>query len=135
MEHDQAYSSGACVAAVEDPRVERTTWHALETIVAIALCAVICGADGWVEIAECGKATEAWVATILDVPHGTPAHDTFGRVCAALDPDPCEACVRAWGHDEGVIARGTGRGGWLRSTARRCGGRMTGGGGQRPCTW
>jgi len=36
MEHDQAYSSGACVAAWEGPRVERTTWHALEAIVAIA---------------------------------------------------------------------------------------------------
>jgi len=139
MEHDQAYSSGACVAAVEDPRVERTTWHALEAIVAIAVCAVICGADGWVEIAEFGKATEAWVATILDVPHGTPSHDTVGRVFAALDPDQCEACVRAW--VAGVGARrgrdragdGAGRVGALDGkTLRRSPDR---GRGQRPGTW
>src|ERR687888_1253521 len=86
MEHDQAYSIGACFAALEDPRVERTKWHSLEAIVAIALCAVICGADGWVEIAEFGKAKEAWFATILDLPHGTPSHDTSGRVFAALVP-------------------------------------------------
>jgi DDE_Tnp_1-associated len=96
MEHDQAYSTGACFAALEDPRVERPWWHSLEAIVAIALCAVICGADGWVEIAECGKAKEAWFATILDLPHDTPSHDTFGRVFAALDPDQFEACFREW---------------------------------------
>ncbi|HVA88230.1 MAG TPA: ISAs1 family transposase [Chloroflexota bacterium] len=39
---------------------------------------------------------EAWFATILDLPHGTPAHDTFGRVFAALDPDQFEACFREW---------------------------------------
>jgi hypothetical protein len=34
MEHDQAYSIGACFAALEDPRVERTKWHSLEASVA-----------------------------------------------------------------------------------------------------
>jgi hypothetical protein len=46
-------------------REEQRDWRE-EAIVAIALCAVICGADGWVEIAEFGKAKEAWFATILD---------------------------------------------------------------------
>jgi len=135
MEHDQAYSSGACVAAVEDPRVERTTWHALEAIVAIAVCAVICGADGWVEIAEFGKATEAWVATILDVPHGTPSHDTVGRVFAALDPDQCEAWVAGVGARRGRDRAGDGAGrvGALDGkTLRRSPDR---GRGQRPGTW
>jgi hypothetical protein len=68
MEHDQAYSSGACFAALADPRVERTKGHSLEASVASALGAVIGGADSWVESAECGQATEAWFATILDLP-------------------------------------------------------------------
>ncbi|NPV10044.1 MAG: transposase family protein, partial [Anaerolineae bacterium] len=34
-----------------DPRVERTRWHKLVDIVAITLCATICGADNWVDIA------------------------------------------------------------------------------------
>ncbi|HAC18227.1 MAG TPA: hypothetical protein DCF78_06560, partial [Dehalococcoidia bacterium] len=32
------------------PRVDRTKRHELMDIVAIALCAVICGADNWVDI-------------------------------------------------------------------------------------
>ena len=43
-------------AALDDPRVERTRHHALLDIVAIALCAVICGADGWVEVEAFGQA-------------------------------------------------------------------------------
>ncbi len=92
----QAHSIGACFAALEDPRVERTKWHSLEAIVAIALCATICGADGWVEIAAFGEAKEAWFATILDLPRGIPSHDTCGRVFAALDPEQFEACFRDW---------------------------------------
>ncbi len=37
-------------AAVPDPRHDRTEHHQLLDILTIALCAVICGADGWVEI-------------------------------------------------------------------------------------
>ncbi|MBX9788492.1 MAG: transposase family protein [Pirellulales bacterium] len=33
---------------LSDPRVERTRQHLLLDMVAIALCAAICGADSWV---------------------------------------------------------------------------------------
>jgi len=36
---------------VTDPRVERTKLHKLEDILAIAICATICGAEGWTEMA------------------------------------------------------------------------------------
>jgi hypothetical protein len=35
---------------LEDPRIERTKQHPLISIVAIAILAVICGADSWVAI-------------------------------------------------------------------------------------
>ena len=35
---------------LEDSRVERTKFHQLRDIIVIAICAVICGADNWVEI-------------------------------------------------------------------------------------
>lgn len=82
--------------ALDDPRVERTRRHQLLDIVAIALCAVICGADSWVEVAAFGTAKQTWLRTFLTLPHGIPSHDTFGRVFAALDPEQFEAGFRSW---------------------------------------
>ena len=83
-------------AALEDPRVERTKLHPLLSIVAIALCAVVCGAESWDDIAEFGEVKARWLATFLDLPNGIPAHDTFNRVCAALDPEQFQACFVRW---------------------------------------
>lgn len=83
-------------ATLEDPRVERTRKHDLLDILAIALCAVISGADSWAEVEEYGRAKEPWLKTFLRLPNGIPSHDTFGRVFAALDPERFAACFSAW---------------------------------------
>jgi predicted transposase YbfD/YdcC len=81
---------------VPDPRVRRTRRHALEDILVITLCAVICGADDWVTIARFGRAKRKWFRTFLTLPYGIPSHDTFGRVFAALDPEAFKAAFLAW---------------------------------------
>ena len=63
-------------AQVEDPRLERTELHRLRDILILAMCGVICGAEGWVEIEEFGKAKQAWFTERLDLPNGIPSHDT-----------------------------------------------------------
>ena len=62
-----------------DPRVERTKEHPLLDIVLIAICAVVCGADGWVEVAEFGETKQEWFGRFLKLPSGTrsASHDTF----------------------------------------------------------
>src|SRR5213080_4367657 len=60
-------------AQVEDPRVERTKLHRLRDIMITAICGVICGAEGWVEIEEFGKAKEAWFTDLLKLPNGIPS--------------------------------------------------------------
>ena len=43
-------------AALPDPRMKRTRKHELLARIAIAICGVICGADGWTQIAAFGRA-------------------------------------------------------------------------------
>src|SRR4051812_28146140 len=83
-------------AALDDPRVSPATRHQLLDIVAIAVCAVICGADTRVDVEAFGQAKRDWLGTFLALPHGIPSHDTFGRVFAALDPEQFERGFRSW---------------------------------------
>ncbi len=77
--------------SLPDPRVERARRHDLLDVVTIALCAVLCGADAWVDVEAFGNANRAWLRSFLPLPNGIPSHDTFGRVFAALDPVAFEA--------------------------------------------
>jgi predicted transposase YbfD/YdcC len=73
-------------ADLPDPRLDRNKRHHLTDIVTIALCAVLCGANTWEQIAAYGVAKRDWFARFLPLPKGIPSHDTFYRVFIALDP-------------------------------------------------
>ncbi len=83
-------------AQLDDPRVERTRRHNLVDILAIAICATICGADSWVHVELFGKSKLAWFQSFLELPHGIPSHDTFGDVFARLDPVQLQNCFVSW---------------------------------------
>jgi predicted transposase YbfD/YdcC len=96
MEEGDLQALETTFAQVEDPRVERTKRHRLRDILILAICGVICGAEGWVEIEAFGKAKEAWFTELLNLPNGIPSHDTFGRVFALIDPKQFEASFFQW---------------------------------------
>ena len=73
------------VGEIKDPRKERTKLHLLKDILVIAVCATICGADNWEDIAEFGESKREWFATFLELENGIPSHDTFRRVFILLD--------------------------------------------------
>jgi len=81
---------------VSDPRIERTKEHKLIDILVIAICAVICGAEGWVDIENYGKSKKRWLKTFLELPHGIPSHDTFGRVFSLLDAQEFQSSFYSW---------------------------------------
>jgi predicted transposase YbfD/YdcC len=78
-----------------DPRANNVI-HKLHDILVIAICGVICGADGWAEVEVFGNSKLPWFKTFLDLAGGIPSHDTFGRVFSMINPDAFEKCFTAW---------------------------------------
>lgn len=68
-----------------DPRVDRGFNHDLLEMIFVALTAAICGANGWADVERFAKAKLDWFRQYVELPHGVPSHDTFGRVFARLD--------------------------------------------------
>ena len=81
---------------VQDPRIERSKEHKLIDIISIAICAVICGGEGWVDIENFGRSKIAWLRTFLELPNGIPSHDTFGRVFSLIDPEEFRESFHSW---------------------------------------
>jgi predicted transposase YbfD/YdcC len=81
---------------VTDPRKDRTKDHKLIDIIVIAICAVICGAEGWVDIELYGNSKLHWLSTFLELPNGIPSHDTFGRVFSLIDARQFQFAFYDW---------------------------------------
>ncbi len=83
-------------SSIEDPRDPTKRRHKLTDMIAIAVAGVLCGADEWTSIEAFGVAKEGWLRGFLELEHGIPSHDTFGRVFSMLDPRAFEACFSHW---------------------------------------
>ena len=92
----RASAIGVHFAELTDPRMERTKRHSLLDMVFIALCATICGAEGWADVERFGKSKRDWFARFLSLENGIPSHDTFGRLFARLDTHEFQTCVHHW---------------------------------------
>lgn len=82
-------------AELTDPRRREVTYPLINVVV-IAVCAVICGADDFVAIAEWGRSKRGWLAKALDLSKGIPSHDRFNAILAALKPAEFEKCLLSW---------------------------------------
>ena len=61
-----------------------------------SICAVICGAETWVEIEEYGASKFEWLKEFLELPNGIPSHDTISRLFAQLNPEQLQSCFSSW---------------------------------------
>lgn len=83
-------------SAIDDPRIDRTKLHKLIDILVIAICATICGAEGWEDFELFGQCKIDWFKSFLELPNGIPSHDTFRRVLARLNPQQFQQAFLNW---------------------------------------
>lgn len=81
---------------LEEPRAEHLLNHQLLDIIGLTICAVICGADTWVDIENYGQSKQEWLSSFLQLSNGIPSHDTIARLFAALDPQGLQTCFVSW---------------------------------------
>ena len=77
----------ACFEDLEDPRSGNAALHDFHALLFIALCTVLCGGQGAVDMALFAQAKEPFLREVLDLKNGPPSHDTFSRLFRHLDPD------------------------------------------------
>jgi hypothetical protein len=81
---------------LEDPRCSGKGEHLLIDILVIPVCAVIAGAESWVDMALYDQKKADWLSTFLRLPNGIPAHETFRRVFMLIDPEDFESRFTVW---------------------------------------
>jgi predicted transposase YbfD/YdcC len=81
---------------LEDPRSPVNRLHPLESVIVIAIMAVLAGANGPTAIAKWARMKAEVLLKLLDLPYGIPRKDVFRRVLATLKPDAFQACFTMW---------------------------------------
>ena len=82
---------------LQDPRTNNHNLrHHFSDILIYTLLAVICGADGWVEVEQFGKAKLPWLSTFLELPNGIASHDVIGDLFSRIDPVVFNQCFVSW---------------------------------------
>ena len=81
---------------LDDPRQSGKVAYPLSEMLLQCLLAVLAGADSWVEVALFGKRKLDFLRRFAAFEAGTPSHDQFGNLFAALDAEGFQKCFIAW---------------------------------------
>jgi hypothetical protein len=84
----------ACWEGLEDPRTGNAGLHDFHELLMIALCAVLGGGQGAVDMALFTKANEPFLRGVLKLENGVPSHDTFSRLFRQLDRTQFQAAFQ-----------------------------------------
>lgn len=77
----------SCWEGLADPRSGNAALHDFHELLMIALCCVLCGGQGAVDMAVFAEAKEPFLRSFLTLANGLPSHDTFSLLFRNLDPD------------------------------------------------
>lgn len=81
---------------IPDFRVQGRTKHPLWEMLAIVVCALICGATSDPDYALFGQRKRKFLKRFLPLRHGVPSHDRFRYVLKNLDPKRFNEAVLSW---------------------------------------
>lgn len=99
----------ACWEDLDDPRTGNAALHDFNELLMIALCSVLSGGQGAVDMGLYARAKEPFLRGFLKLSNGLPSHDTFSRLFRRLDPEQFRAAFQRFmtkfsGHCQGVVA-------------------------------
>jgi hypothetical protein len=97
METEDKVRLAEVFVGLHDLRQIKKVEHDLVEMLVVAVCAVLVGADDFVEIEEWANEKVAWLRQYFKLKSGIPSHDTFGRVFAALDAEAFAVALRTLG--------------------------------------
>ncbi len=96
METGKPVSLAEAFSIIVDPRVAGRSTHDLVEMLVVAICAMLCGADNFVEIHAWAEERLDWLRRFMKLEHGIASHDTMGRVFGMLDARAVESSFRQW---------------------------------------
>ena len=96
QQHIKETSVMLAFSILPDPRKTRNQSYRVSEIVTIAILAVLCGADDWVEVSLWADSNLAWLQELQMCPDGAPSHDTFSRFFRFVDSQAFERCFVNW---------------------------------------
>lgn len=82
--------------SIDDPRLERNRLYTISEILLVTFLSVICGAEGWQDVENYGKAKINYLRYYLDYPNGIPSDDTIRRFFRAVDPENFKQIFCTW---------------------------------------
>ena len=99
----------ACWEELDEPRTGNAALHDFNELLVIALCSVLSGGQGAVDMGLYARAKEPYLRGFLKLSNGLPSHDTFSRLFRRLDPEQFRAAFQRFmtkfsGHCQGVVA-------------------------------
>ena len=83
-------------ATMPDPRLDRKKQHALIDIFFLTVCAMLTGAESFIEIEQFGNVRVDWLRRFVPLENGIPSHDTIGRFFSRIDPKEFNLRFLAW---------------------------------------
>ena len=83
-----------CWEELDDPRSGNAALHDFHEILTIAMCTVLCGGQGSVDMGLFARSKEPFLRGFLKLENGPPSHDTFSRLFRMLDPEQFRAAFQ-----------------------------------------